>query len=304
MAVITAALLEALRTDLRRQFNDAYKAMQPETFWSSVATLVPSNSGSNTYGWLGDWPDLIEWVGDRTVKDLKESGYEIANKLYEATVGIPRTQLEDDNIGIYGPQAQSMGAAAARHPDKIISALLAGGDAALCFDGQNFFDTDHPVYPNHDGTGAPATVSNLTAGASDAWYLLDCSKPLKPLIFQERTKPEFDSLTNASTTDSVFTTDKYQYGIRYRCNGGYGFWQLAHKATVALDEANFDTVYAGMMSLKADGDRPMGIMPTHLIVPPSLRASANAVIERMLGDGGASNPNYKAVTVKVVPWLA
>lgn len=304
MAVITTALLEALRTNLRMEFSNGFKAMQPQTFWTKVATLVPSSSGSNTYGWLGDWPNLIEWVGARTVKDLKEFGYEIQNKLYEATVAIPRVQIEDDNIGMYGPQAAGMGQAAARHPDILIAALIAAGETSLGPDGQNYFDTDHPVYPNHDGTGVATTASNITAGAATPWYLFDCSKPLKPLIFQERTKPEFEAKTNAATSDAVFTTDTYQYGIRYRCNAGYGFWQMAHKAKVALDETSFNTAYAGMMSRKADGGRPLGIMPTHLVVPPSLRASANNVIERMLGDGGASNPNYKAVEVIVVPWLA
>lgn len=307
MAIVTAALLEALRTGLRREFNTTYQAALAATFYRDVATVVPSSSKSNTYGWLGDFPDMREWVGDRVVKDMKEQGYEIVNKLYESTVGVQRVQIEDDNLGIYTPMAQSMGAAAARHPDQLIAGLLGAGEATLCYDGQNFFDTDHPVYPSHDGTGVADTVSNYDDGGGSpgpAWYLLDTSKPLRPLIFQERIKPEFESLTDPKNSEDAFTKDLYKYGIRARHNVGFGFWQLAFKSRAALDETAFDAAMAAMMSIKKDGGDPMGVMPNRLVVPPALRASANAVVEVMHKAGGASNPNYKAVDVKVVPWLA
>ena len=98
--------------------------------------------------------------------------------------------------------------------------------------------------------------------------------------------------------------DEYRYGIRYRCNAGYGFWQLAYKSKAALDETNFNAAMAAMLATAADGGRPLGVRPTHLVVPPSLRADALALIEAKLGDQGKSNPNYKAVTVLVSPWVS
>lgn len=307
MSIVTAAILEALRTGLRLEYNTAYKAALGSTFFRDVATTVPSTSKSNTYGWLGDFPDMREWVGDRVVKDMKEHGYEIVNKLFESTVGVQRVQIEDDNLGIYTPMAQAMGQAAAVHPDKLIAALLAAGESTLCYDGQNFFDTDHPVYPNHDGTGTAETVSNYVDGGASpgpGWYLLDTSKPLRPLIFQERVKPEFESLTDPTSSEDAFTKDLYKYGVRARNNVGFGFWQLAFKSKAALDDASFDAAMAAMMSIKKDGGDPMGVTPNLLVVPPALRSDASAVVEVMLKAGGASNPNYKAVDVKVVPWLA
>ena len=46
-----------------------------------------------------------------------------------------------------------MGQAAVRHPEELVFGLLASGFAASCYDGQFFFDIDHPVYGNEDGTG-------------------------------------------------------------------------------------------------------------------------------------------------------
>lgn len=308
MAIITAALLEALRTGFRREFNAAYEAMRATTFYADVATTVPSTTGSETYGWLGDFPDLREWVGDRVVKDMKESGYQIVNKEWESTVGVKRPQIEDDNLGIYRPMVQAMGQAAARHPDILIAGLMKNGASQLCYDGQNFFDTDHPVYPNHDGTGAAATVSNYDDGTSGtpgpAWYLLDTSRPLRPFIFQERQKPEFEAKTDPRTSDAVFTSNLYQYGAYARHNVGFGFWQCAYMSKAPLTGDTLDAAMQAMMEFKADGGRPLGIMPNLLVVPPALRAAANKTVKVMLGEGGASNANYEAVEVKVVPWLA
>ena len=187
----------------------------------------------------------------------------------------------------------------------VVFGLLAAGESTLCYDGQNFFDTDHPVYPNVDGTGTATLVSNYDNGGTSpgpAWYLLDTSRALKPLIFQERTTPELEALT--STQDEmVFMSDAYRYGIRYRCNAGFGFWQLAYKSKAALDAANFNAAMAAMMQFRADGGRPLGVRPTHLVVGPSLRADALKLVESLLVGGGDSNPNYKAVQVIVSPWL-
>lgn len=306
MALITNAVLTALRTEVRRQFQDAFDAMKATTFWTDVAMLAPSSTASNTYDWLGDFPDLREWVGDRVIKDMKENAYQISNRTFEATVGIPRNAIEDDNVGTLTPRIRNMGESAARHPDKLIAALINGGGAATCYDGQFFFDTDHPVYANHDGTGAASTVSNIQAGAGTGpgWYLLDVASQMKPFIFQERTKPEFDLMESAKDAEAVFMRDQYLYGIRYRCNAGYGFWQKAYKSTQTLNAANFDAAYSAMASIKGDGGRPLGITPSLLVVPPALRAAANQTILALLGPDGSSNTNYNAVKVLVTPWLA
>lgn len=304
MAIITAALLQALRTGFAKAFNDAYATMKATTFYTDVATIVPSSTASETYGWLGDFPDMREWIGDRVVKDMKESGYQITNKTWESTVGVSRDSIEDDNLGIYTPMIQAMGHTAARRPDLMIADLMKTGTANLCYDGQNFFDTDHPVYPNHDGTGVAATVSNFTDGVNPAWFLLDTSRPLKPFIFQERRKPTFEAKTDPGKSDTVFISNKYLYGVDARDNAGYGFWQCAYMSKDVLNSDNLDAAIQAMMEFKADGNRPLGIMPNLLVVPPALRSAANKTVKVMLGDGGASNPNYEAVDVKVVPWLA
>ena len=293
MAVVTSALINALRTGFSKEFEDA-KSAAP-TQWAAVATRVPSGNASNTYGWLGQFPKLSEWTGQRAFKSIREYGYSVTNKLYEATVDIPRTAIEDDQIGVYAPLFREMGYAAATHPDEIVFGLL----------------RDHPVFQNVDGTGTQSAAANLIepeTGAVAPWFLLDVSRPLRPFIFQERTTPELQVITTPDN-DYVFMNDKIPYGIRYRCNGGYGFWQQAVMSAEALNPASFEKALTLMQGFTADGGRPLGLgmggkAGTLLVVPPVHQAAARKVIVAERDDAGASNIWFDAATIVVSPWLA
>lgn len=300
MAIVTPALLTALNTGFRDDFQKALDAAMAASQYQKIATVVPSATASNTYGWLGQFPGFREWVGDRVLKDMAASGYQITNKSYESTVGVKRTDIEDDAVGVYRPLMSEMGRAAAVFPDQLVFALLAAGHSTLCYDGQNFFDTDHPVYPNVDGTGAATTVANVQAGAGPAWYLLDTSRALKPLIFQQRKAPEFVQMTR-SDDEAVFMSNEYRYGVDTRCNVGFGFWQMAFKSSAALNADNYAAARAAMSGFKADGGRPLGIVPNLLLVPPALEGAARALLVK---DADSGNPWQGTAELVVSPWLA
>ncbi len=68
------------------------------------------------------------------------------------------------------------------------------------------------------------------ASQPTAWHLLCSSRPIKPLIFQQRKKPEFVSKTDPKD-DNVFMQKKFLYGCDSRDNAGFGFWQMAYGST-------------------------------------------------------------------------
>lgn len=313
MPITTNSLLNSLRVGYNKVFEDA-KAAAPSQ-WAKLATLVASTAASTTYGWLGQFPKLAEWTGQRAYKSMKEFGYSVTNKKYEASVKIPRTAFEDDTLDVYAPLFREMGYAAATHPDEIVFGLLAAGRTEDCYDGKKFFAADHPVYPNVDGTGSVVNTSNLLRPAAvesvvtdkTAWYLLDVSRPLKPFIFQERTKPEIETITSTAN-NTVFDYDEFPFGIRYRCNGGYGFWQQAVCSTQELNAANFAAALEAMQSFRADGGRPLGLgfggeAGTMLVVPPSLQSAARRVVSAEQDPDGGSNIWYRAATLLVSHWL-
>lgn len=184
---------------------------------------------------------------------------------------------------------------------------MKNGFASTCYDGQNFFDEEHPVFEKVDGTGSKKLVSNIykktPSDASEPWYLLSLDRPLKPLIHQERTGMELESLTDTKD-ESVFMEDVYRYGIRYRGNFGYGLWQQAVASKADLDADAFEGAYKQMQEFKRDGGDPMGIRATALVVSPSLQSAAEKILKRTVLDNGAGNINYNKVELIVNPWLA
>lgn len=102
---------------------------------------------------------------------------------------------------LFKPMFWDMGQAARRHPEELVFGLLASGFTTNCYDGRLFFDTDHPVT---DATGATVQVSNLQGGAGTAWYLLDTSRAIRPIIWQEREKYEFQQLTRGKGRSTSF----------------------------------------------------------------------------------------------------
>lgn len=299
--IITPASLTTLFTAFKAAFNTGFRSYTP--LWSQVATLVPSTTSTEEYGWLGQFPRLREWVGDRHIKNMAAHAYSIKNKKFEATVAVDRDKVEDDTYGLYAPLMQEMGHAAATHPDELVFALLAAGFSAAGYDGQPFFDADHPVLDEH---GEEQSVSNTQSGSGSPWFLLDARRPLKPLIFQRRRDYDFRAL-NRLDDDHVFKRDEYVYGVDARANVGFGFWQQAFGSKATLDEANFSAAYAAMLAFKSDQGRPLGIMPNLLVTGPSNRDKAHKVIKAELvleGGAGVTNINKDVVDVLIVPWLA
>jgi len=278
-------------------FTDAL--METPTNADKIAMTVPSTSRDETYGWLGMFPAQREWIGPRQIKNLEAHGFTIKNRKFESTIEISRDDISDDRLGIYKPMFSEMGQATRRHPEELIFGLLASGFATNCYDGQFFFDVDHPVT---DADGAVQSVSNFQGGSGTAWYLLDTSRAVRPIIWQEREKYEFQQVTDNNSIQ-VFNTDRYLYGIRARVNAGFGLWQLAYGSKQPLTAVNYAAARAAMMGLTTDGGRKLGVMPNTLVVPPSLESDALTLLNTEYATGGASNPWKGTATPIITPYL-
>jgi len=293
---INSTTLQALYRAFNAAYQGAFTGVTP--MWPRIATLIPSSASQEDYAWLGEIKAMREWLGDRIINSIAQHVYSIKNKSYELTQGVDRDKIEDDQVGIYTPLFQLMGDSAAKHPDELIWALLQLGFATNCYDGQYFFDTDHPVLVNEVST----SVSNFQDGAGNPWYLLDTSRPIRPLIFQQRKKAKFTAM-NQETDTNVFMRKEYLYGIDCRDNVGFGFWQMAFGSKDTLDAANFEAAYDGMMALKKDNGQPLGIKANLLVVGATNASTARKIIEAQNINGGDSNTNYKRVDLLECSWL-
>lgn len=265
-----------------------------------VATTVPSSTGENEYGWLGKLPSMREWLGDRVINAATASEYTIKNRDFEQTIGVDRNDIEDDNIGIYSPLFTEMGRSTMAHKEELVFGQLKAGFDRPCYDGQNFFDTDHVVL---DAAGKETTVSNMQAGAATPWYLIDDTRALKPIIWQERKAPQFVA-KDRPEDDNVFLRKQFLYGVDSRCNVGFGFWQFAFGSKAALDADSYEAARAAMHEMKGDYGRPLGIRPTLLVVPPSLEGAALEILNAERNAAGATNVWRGTAKLEAVPWLA
>lgn len=303
MAIINNQTLSTIRTSIKDEFAQGFADAKAKSFYEKVASVIPSSSSSNTYGFLGSFPKMRKWTGIREVKSTKEGAYILQNEPYESTLGVKRSDIEDDNLAIYRTLARLQAEEANEFFNYNIAALLTDGESNLCYDEQNYFDKEHPVYPNVDGTGTATLVSNIFgAGSSTPWYLLCADKPLKPLILQERKKIEIDNKQDTNS-DHVFMYNEFLYGVYWRGQFGYGLWQQAMMSKEDLTPNSLDEAHTKMSEFKRDGNSPMGIVPTHLVVPPTLRSKAEAIVNVATNAAGAGNIHYKRVEIIVCPYL-
>jgi len=240
--LIADSTLAGLRTNLVMRFKQAYEADLDSMLWyKMLAAEIPSTSTSNTYPALDVLPRLRQWVGARQLRNLKERSYVLTNVDYEESFEISANDVADDNVGSYASAVQHLGRSAKLWPNDLVLAALVGGGAAICYDGQYFFDTDHPL----EVQGSAATTqANLHTGT-------------------------------------------------------------------ALTAANYETVRSAMKVRKAADGLPMGINPTHLIVPQALEATAKKIVKAenvgYLANSSStatdSNMNFGTAEIMVIPAL-
>jgi len=285
---------------LNQSFSAAFRVGlgSAEPMWSQAATLVPSTTSETKYGWLGKITKFREWIGERQIQNLVLHDYAVKNKTFENTVGVSRDEIDDDQYGVYSPVFQQLGQDAATHPDELVFTLFNAGFTTPCYDGQYFFDTDHPVGP----PGAQKSVSNFQGGSGIPWFLLDTTKVIKPLLYQKRRDYNFVAKTNL-TDENVFNRNEFIWGADGRGNAGLGLWQLAFASKEALTVDSYADARAQQQSLQGDDGKPLRIRSAELWVPPILEKKALEVIQAERMANGASNVMRTLSKVVVCPWL-
>ena len=116
----------------------------PGMAWvNAISNLFESDQALETYPFLGQVPRMREWIGGRQAKGLRGDAFEIRNKHYEATLEIAVRDMRRDKTGQLVARVNEFADSSQAHWASMLSALIATGAAAVCYDGQYFFDTDH-----------------------------------------------------------------------------------------------------------------------------------------------------------------
>lgn len=295
--IINATNLAMLRQLYSAAFQKGFEGFGVGQDWTRIASQEPSTSRENVYAWLGHFAKLREWIGERHVKNLAQHDYTLRNRKFESSVEVPVDDIEDDQYGVYGKAFQGAGDAAKTWPDDLVFEVAAAGATLECYDGQPFFDANHPV-----GGGTVSNYDASSSGPGSLWFIIDNTKPMLPFIFQLRKAPKV-TLRMDDRDPHVFDQDAYKFGVKARGNAGFGFWQLAFGSVNAIDGDNLDDYIEAMMDLKSDEGYKLGIRPKLLVCGPSRRAEALDLLERQLVSAGESNRHYKSLDLLVTPYL-
>jgi len=193
------------------------------TSYKKIATEVKAGTPTVDYAWLGQFPSMRKWVGDRVIKDLKAHKYSITKDRFESTIEVDRDYILYDNLGVIKPAIQEMARGSKTHYDDVVWQLLEAN--STCYDGKKFFDS-HKI--------GSKTFSNIG--------------------------------TKKLTLESFFETREQ------------------------------------LMSLKGDENKPLGIKPNLLVVPPALERTALEIVNSDTING-STNIAKGLTEVLVVPQL-
>lgn len=236
-----------LEKGLRAAFEEAYKAtLSREHLMAlmSIVTMVPSNSNSETYAWLGDFPKVREWIGDRKAGMLKDYSYQIKNKNWIEAISIHENELADDQMGAILPRAQMLGQVLAEFPMELISDFLINGTSNLAYDGVAFFSNASGDRVNDNllaGSGttlAQVKADIQTARATMMKFVSDTGRVLGLKMDTIVCPPELEAtMLEAVRSTSIVTSGQ---GVNYNPVSGW------IKNVIALPELSDTNDWYGM----------------------------------------------------------
>lgn len=166
--LVNKEAIASVFTGLKTLFNNALTAQKG--MWQATAMEVQSDAAGEDYAWLSRFPKMKKWLGSKAVKNIAAKKYYVANEDWETTIAVKRNDIKDDRLGIYRTQAMQAGESAAELHDVIVDGLKNGAFTQLCYDGQYYYDTDHPVGDSSVSNKLTVALSAATQAAAAASY--------------------------------------------------------------------------------------------------------------------------------------
>lgn len=294
---LTNANLQALFRAYRTNFQRGFASLgDGGALYEQFCTTVPSTSAVEVYPFLKSLPRLREWIGDRVVHSLEGGEFSIKNRKFELTEGVSRDAIDDDTYGLYAPVFEEFGRSSREHPNELAVETLVANPK--CYDGAALFG-NHIVL---NDKGKETQVSNDIGGNGAAWYVMDLTRVIKPVVFQKRRDYDFRALTDLNS-EAVFNTDKFKFGVDARVSTGPGLWQLVVRCKEPFSAETYQAARARLQELKGDHGRPLALRHSHTMVPNNFEGAALRVLNNAQAANGATNEWAGTSKLILNPWL-
>lgn len=166
--LINRANMDALFATYMNKFTEAQKAAGARAYPNQlvvedIALAMPVTGAGTVHSWLEQIKAMAEWIGDRNIRNIKIGQLTVTNRDFENTIAVRRTDIEDDQYGMFAPLIGMMGADAEEIWRKLaVEALLGNGTWA---DGNPFFCSGRTL---GESTITNAVTTALSKAAAEA----------------------------------------------------------------------------------------------------------------------------------------
>jgi phage major head subunit gpT-like protein len=235
-----SALTAALRANFWKAWEDTAVVAPSDVFTS----VLPSSTRIENYPNFTPAPAMQEWDGANDYGTISSYIYSIENKVYRASLMMRVYDLEDDQTGALQTKPKELAIKAKKLPHREVMKALASGQTGSFtdgtsygagFDGTYFFASSHNFGTGSNLMSAYNTVAyNGGTGDTTAYNLYFLyhgpgTETLKPMIWQQRSGPEFR--TNAGTDQSDESLQVRSWAT-LRGRAAYGIWYNAVKQPI------------------------------------------------------------------------
>lgn len=216
---IVASNLKLLFQQLSVQFNSMFAATP--TFYQEFASVMPSKTKQTVYAWLSQFGGMRKWEGSRQAVDAVARSYTLTNVAFERTVELDKEDIFYDQYGFFGAVVENLATAAKTLPDQEVSKQVTAGITNVCWDGQPFFNTQHPVNPNdatlgYNSNNLVGAGYNFSVDPKGVWakgkaaalkFLDDGGKPLNTILDTILVGPDLlDSALTVAEASTIVAT--------------------------------------------------------------------------------------------------
>jgi len=160
MGILSNELL--LEKGLRAAFLKSFESQESPADIMGMVMTASSTANEEKYGWLGEVPQLREWLDERQLSGLQDFDFTIPNRDYESTLKVDRNTRDDDQLGAINIRISDLAKRAKTHPRKLFFDLILAGEVDLAYDGVPFFSASHPE--------SGVNQSNIVTGTSGGPY--------------------------------------------------------------------------------------------------------------------------------------
>ena len=145
------------------RFFATLEATTQASWISPTSMLFQSTQFEEIVKWLGSTPAFRKWEGERAAQGINENSVTIKNEDYEATLEFKRREVTQDKTTQVLTRVDEFAVRAAHHWASLMTDTMVLGESTAGYDGEFFFDTDHP-----DPAGLAVVQDNdRTANAAD-----------------------------------------------------------------------------------------------------------------------------------------